>query len=318
MVSPLRRPAVASIAKVGGTKNPDVRAILNLAPELVIANAEENRREDIERLRAGGIPVFTTYPRTVPGAVESILRMGRALGRESGAAALAKQITLAVSGIEAALGVWSKLRLRVFCPIWKKPWMSFNADTYAHDVLRMLGYNNIYASAGERYPTVTLEEAIERRPDIVILPDEPYAFDESDVAELKSMLPPALGRRVLIVGGRDLHCEGRLDDHQFCNARPARRQSRRRSYGEWAQIARGENGAGACRGHIIVARFEGINLDVAKKLSERDRYIFRNCGVDDGGSGRVACDRRGASFELTRSVAGYRSCRERTAGRECR
>lgn len=200
--------AVASIAKVGGTKNPDVRAILNLAPELVIANAEENRREDIERLRAGGIPVFTTYPRTVPGAVESILRMGRVLGRQSGAAALAKQITLAVSGIEAALGVWSKLRLRVFCPIWKNPWMSFNADTYAHDVLRMLGYNNIYASAGERYPTVTLEEAVERRPDIVILPDEPYAFDESDVAELKSILPPALGRRVLIVGGRDLHWYG--------------------------------------------------------------------------------------------------------------
>ncbi len=200
--------AVASIVKVGGTKNPDVRAILKLEPELVIANAEENRREDIERLRAGGIPVFTTYPRTVPGAVESILRMGRALGREAGAAALAKEITLAVSGIEAALGVWSKLRLRVFCPIWKNPWMSFNADTYAHDVLRMLGYNNIYASVGERYPMVTLEEAIERRPDIVILPDEPYAFDESDVAELKSLLPSALGRRVLIVGGRDLHWYG--------------------------------------------------------------------------------------------------------------
>lgn len=200
--------AVASIAKVGGTKNPDVRAIMKLEPELVIANAEENRREDIERLRAGGIPVFTTYPRTVPGAVESILRMGRALGREAGAATLAKEITLAVSGIEAALGVWSKLRLRVFCPIWKNPWMSFNGDTYAHDVLRMLGYNNVYASAGERYPTVTLEEAVERRPDIVILPDEPYAFDESDVVELKGMLPPALGRRVLIVGGRDLHWYG--------------------------------------------------------------------------------------------------------------
>src|SRR5258708_6127586 len=200
--------AVASIAKVGGTKNPDVRAIMKLEPELVIANAEENRREDIERLRAGGIPVFTTYPRTVPGAVESILRMGRVLGRESGAAALAKEITLSVSGIEAALGVWSKLRLRVFCPIWKNPWMSFNADTYAHDVLRMLGYNNIYASAGERYPVVTLEEAIERRPDIVILPDEPYSFDESDVVEVKGSLPPALGRRGLIVSGRDLHWYG--------------------------------------------------------------------------------------------------------------
>ena len=152
--------------------------------------------------------MFTTYPRTVPGAVESILRLGRALSRGAAAAALAKEITLSVSGIEAALGVWSKLRLRVFCPIWKNPWMSFNADTYAHDVLRMLGYNNIFASAGERYPMTTLEEAVERRPDIVILPDEPYEFDESDVAELKTLLPPALSRRLLTVSGRDLHWYG--------------------------------------------------------------------------------------------------------------
>lgn len=200
--------AVASIPKIGGTKNPDIDAIVKLAPELVIANAEENRREDIEQIRAAGVPVFTTYPRTVPGAVESMLRMGRALGREAEAAAMAKEITLTVSGIEASLGVWSKLRLRVFCPIWKNPWMSFNADTYAHDVLRMLGYNNIFASAGERYPATTLEAAVELRPDIVILPDEPYVFDESDIAELKPLLPPALSRRVLIVSGRDLHWYG--------------------------------------------------------------------------------------------------------------
>ena len=200
--------AVVSISKVGGTKNPDVRAIMKLEPELVIANAEENRREDIERLRAGGVPVFTTYPKTVPGAVDSILRMGRALGREAEAGALAREITLSVSGIEAGLGVWSKLRLRVFCPIWKNPWMSFNGDTYAHDVLRMLGFNNVFASAGERYPTTTVEEAVELRPDIVILPDEPYEFDDDDVTELKTMLPAALARRVLIVGGRDLHWYG--------------------------------------------------------------------------------------------------------------
>ncbi len=199
---------VASIQKIGGTKNPDVRAILKLEPELVIANAEENRREDIERLRAAGIPVFTTYPRTVPGAVDSILRLGRVLSHEEEAGTLARQIALCVSGIEATLGVWAKLRLRVFCPIWKKPWMSFNADTYAHDVLRMLGYNNVYASAGERYPMTTLEEALERRPDIVILPDEPYEFNESDVGELKTLLPPALSRRVLLVSGRDLHWYG--------------------------------------------------------------------------------------------------------------
>jgi len=201
-------PAVASIPKVGGTKNPDVGAIVKLEPDLVIANAEENRREDVERLRAAGIPVFTTYPRTVPGAVESILRMGRALDREPQAATLAREITLAVSGIEAGLGVWSKLRLRVFCPIWKKPWMTFNADTYAHDVLRMMGFNNVYAAAGERYPRTTVEDAVEHRPDIVLLPDEPYEFDQGDLEEMKAMLPPALGRRVLLISGRDLHWYG--------------------------------------------------------------------------------------------------------------
>jgi ABC-type Fe3+-hydroxamate transport system substrate-binding protein len=199
---------IGAVAKVGGTKNPDLRAIGELAPDLVIANAEENRREDVERMRAQGIAVMTTYPRTIPGAVESLLRIGRALACETEAGALAREITLSVSGIETAVGVWSKLRLRVFCPIWKNPWMSFNADTYAHDVLRMMGYNNVFASAGERYPMTTLPEALERRPDIVILPDEPYEFGERDVDELKKALPPALSRRVLIVSGRDLHWYG--------------------------------------------------------------------------------------------------------------
>ncbi|HVN64742.1 MAG TPA: helical backbone metal receptor [Candidatus Binataceae bacterium] len=200
--------AVKSIPKVGGTKNPDLDAIRALAPDLVIANQEENRREDLDGLRAAGIPVMVTYPRTVPGAVDSILRIGRAVGREPAAADLARKITLCVSEIEANLGVWAKLRLRVFCPVWKNPWMAFNADTYAHDVLRMLGYNNIYASAGERYPSTTVAEAVERRPDIVILPDEPYRFGEGDVGELKAVLPPALARRMLIVSGRDLHWYG--------------------------------------------------------------------------------------------------------------
>jgi ABC-type Fe3+-hydroxamate transport system substrate-binding protein len=199
---------IGAIPKIGGTKNPDLRAIGDLAPDLVIANAEENRREDVEQMRAQGIAVLTTYPRTIPAAVKSLLDIGRAIACEAEAGALAREITLVVSGIETAVGVWAKLRIRVFCPIWKNPWMSFNADTYAHDVLRMMGYNNVFASAGERYPMTTLAAALERRPDIVILPDEPYEFGERDVEELKKALPPALSRRLLIVSGRDLHWYG--------------------------------------------------------------------------------------------------------------
>ncbi len=200
--------AVARVVKVGGTKNPDIAAILRLKPDLVVANAEENRRQDIESLRAAGLPVFTTFPRTVPGALESILRLGAVLGCEAQASALARDIVGAVSEIEAGLGIWSKFRLRVFCPVWKNPWIVFNANTYAHDVLRMLGFHNVFASAGERYPRTTIEDVIGRRPDLVLLPDEPYKFRPPDVEQLKAELPAGLARRVLIVSGRDLHWYG--------------------------------------------------------------------------------------------------------------
>ena len=199
---------VESIRKIGGTKNPDLRAIAELSPGLIIANAEENRREDVERMRSLGIPVLTTYPRTVPAAVESLLKIGRCAGCEPEAGALAREITRSVSEVEADVGVWSKLRLRAFCPIWKKPWMAFNADTYAHDVLRMMGFNNVYASMGERYPVTSLEEALDLRPDVVLLPDEPYEFSDRDVDELRTTLPAGLARRVLIISGRDLHWYG--------------------------------------------------------------------------------------------------------------
>jgi ABC-type Fe3+-hydroxamate transport system substrate-binding protein len=200
--------AVAAVPKIGGTKNPDIKAILDLKPDLVIANAEENRREDIERLRAGEIAVFTTYPRTVASAVESILKLGNVVGRPAEAGAMARDIVKTVSEIETGLGAWSKLRFRVFCPVWKNPWIAFNGDTYAHDVLRMLGFNNIYAAAGERYPRVTLEAALELRPDYVLLPNEPYEFDAKDAEELKPLLPAPLSRRVVLINGRDLHWYG--------------------------------------------------------------------------------------------------------------
>ncbi len=201
-------PETAQVAKIGGTKNPNIEAIAELGPDLVIANAEENRREDVEHLRRLSIPVFVTYPRKIASAVESILKLGTVVNCEAQANAMARGIVREVSAIETELGAWTKLRFRAFCPIWKNPWMSFNADTYAHDVLRMLGFNNIFGSAGERYLRTTIEEAVELRPDFVLLPDEPYEFRAKDLEELKGSLPPPLSRRVVLINGRDLHWYG--------------------------------------------------------------------------------------------------------------
>lgn len=199
---------VTSLPKVGGTKNPDLRAIAELAPDLVIANAEENRRKDVERLRQQGIAVFVTYPRSVAAGVRTILGLGRLLGRGREASLLTRRIVRVVSNVETSLGIWNKLRFKVFCPIWKNPWMTFNQDTYAHDVLRLMGFSNVFAGAGQRYPRTTLDEALELGAQIVLLPDEPYRFDDSDVAEIKAMMPRGASRRLLLISGRDLHWYG--------------------------------------------------------------------------------------------------------------
>ncbi len=200
--------SVASLPKVGGTKNPDLPAILALKPDLIIANAEENRRQNVEWLRARGLAVYVTYPRSVAGALETILGLGKITGREDTASMLARDIVSRVSEIEAELGIWNKLTFRVFCPIWKGPWITFNGDTYAHDVLRLLGFKNVFATASERYPRTSLDQALELRPDVVLLPDEPYAFGPADIGELKQALPPMLARRVVPISGRDLHWYG--------------------------------------------------------------------------------------------------------------
>ena len=112
---------VAHLPKVGGTKNPQVARVLELRPDLVIANQEENRRRDVERLEAAGVPVWVTYPRSVRDGV-ALLRELAGLGDASGA--LGKLVDPIEAAVEAAASAPAARRARVFCPIWKAPWMS--------------------------------------------------------------------------------------------------------------------------------------------------------------------------------------------------
>lgn len=170
--------AVALLPKVGGTKNPDGNQILSLRPDLVIANAEENRHADVACLRTAGVRVFVTYPRRV-AAVPALLRK---LGRLCGCGARAEEMASELE--EELAGQPPPVRRRVFCPIWKNPWMSMNADTYAHDLLDHCGGENICGSQQQRYPVVSLEEIAAFDPEVVLLPDEPYRFSRRDRAEL--------------------------------------------------------------------------------------------------------------------------------------
>jgi ABC-type Fe3+-hydroxamate transport system substrate-binding protein len=183
--------------KVGGTKNVDVAKLLSLRPDLVIANQEENTREDIERIIAAGAPVFVTYARTVSGALDEL----RALGEMTGAAEAARRIAAEAEQELASTAAENGTAVRVFCPIWRNPWMTVNEDTYIHDMLRVCGGANIFADQADRYPTVSLQEAAHLRPDVVLLPDEPYRFGEKHIPEVIEALA---GVRIYLVDGKQL------------------------------------------------------------------------------------------------------------------
>lgn len=226
---------VARLPRIGGTKNPDVKRIIELQPDLVIANQEENRKEDVLELQAAGIPVWVTFPRTVADAFNLLWNIMHVFDEP----VMVPRIRL----IEQTMDwVWriSERRLeenpcRVFVPIWLDPLMTFNADTYASDLLRVCGALNVFAErerrypleadvgqgrpleaddprmAGRdtRYPRVTMEEVIAAQPDMILLPSEPFAFTQEHIALFANLdIPAARNDGIILVDGSLLTWHG--------------------------------------------------------------------------------------------------------------
>ncbi|SDK11457.1 hypothetical protein SAMN05421874_105170 [Nonomuraea maritima] len=169
-------PAGLDVARVRGTKNPDLDAVRRLRPDVVLANFEENRPQDIEALRASGLAVWVTRILTLEQAFDSLARMFTQACR-----------TEPPAWLDMAREAWREPctgpRRTAVVPIWRRPWMVVGRDTFTGDVLRHLGVDNLYAGHPERYPKVPLDELNGRRPDVVVLPDEPYAFSSADGPE---------------------------------------------------------------------------------------------------------------------------------------
>ena len=192
---------VAAKARVGGEKNPALDAIRALGADLVIANVEENLREHVEALRGWGIPVYVTYPRTVAEGIRLVRELGVLTGAAERGAAIAAALESDLARTLGARGAGP--RPRVFCPIWRRPYMAVGGDTYANDMLSVCGGDNVFAGATGRYPTVTLEEVAAAAPDVILLPDEPYRFravHREDFAAFPTMPAVRDGRLPLIDG----------------------------------------------------------------------------------------------------------------------
>lgn len=189
---------VRGLEKVGGTKTPDVARIVGLAPDLVLLNEEENRREDAQALAAAGVPCHVSFPRDVPGTAAMVRDIGAALDARAAAEAIARDIEERTARVrQATRGArpvpWAYL-------IWRKPWMSVNKDTFAHALLDQAGGRNVFGERTERYPTVTPEELAAANPRLVLLCSEPFPFEDKHARELAEATGLPLERFVLADG----------------------------------------------------------------------------------------------------------------------
>lgn len=196
---------VASKARVGGEKDPKLEVIRELGADLVVANIEENVREHIETLRGWGIPVYVTYPRTVAEGVRLVAELGQLVGARDEGRALARQLSARLERVRS-----SGARARVFCPIWRLPYMTINRDTYIDDMLRVCGGDNVFGERPKRYPEVTLDDVAVANPDVVLLPDEPYRFRRAHFADFApyASVPAVRDGRIHLVDGKLLSWYG--------------------------------------------------------------------------------------------------------------
>ncbi len=228
---------VEEIAVVGGTKDVDIEAVLALAPDLVLANQEENSRANLEALAEAGAMVFVSFPKRYADAIAHMGRLARMFGinPREGSAAAKELIRQGYACLETA--PVAELT-KVFVPIWMDPMMTFSDNTYSHEILHLAGAVNVFAdrkrkyplkadlgmrsplsadqvaNRDKRYPRITEEELIERAPELVLLPNEPYEFSEKDHAYFSGLdIPAAANGKVLFVDGKDLFWPGARSVH---------------------------------------------------------------------------------------------------------
>jgi ABC-type Fe3+-hydroxamate transport system substrate-binding protein len=170
---------------VGGTKNPDVDAIVALRPDLVALDVQENRREDADALTAAGLDIV-------------VLDVVDLAGLDAELAKLADAIGLPVPAPVVSAGPVPDATRSAFVPIWRRPWMTVAAGTYGSALLDHLGVHNVFAESTTTYPEVTLDDVAARVPDLVLVPSEPYAFGPEHLAELAGIAP------VVEIDGQDL------------------------------------------------------------------------------------------------------------------
>lgn len=176
---------VGAVETVGGTKNPKVARIVALAPDLVLMNEEENRREDADALAAAGLQCHVSFPRDAAGAAAMVRDIARALQRDAEGEAIARDIEERSERARAAARGRPSVSLAYL--IWREPWMAAGGDTFVSALLEQAGGHNVFAARGDRYPVVTPRELGAADPHAVLLSTEPFPFAAKHADELAAL-----------------------------------------------------------------------------------------------------------------------------------
>lgn len=168
---------------IGGTKNINIRQILDLEPDLIIANKEENRKEQIEKLK-DFCPVYTSDVRSIPSALDMITDIGRLVNKENEANKIALDIEVKLVNFKPLNNVSESIAYL----IWKNPLMVVGNDNFIHSLIEWGGWTNVFEDR-DRYPGISEDELKNAKPDRILLSSEPYKFTDEDIPYFKSLLP---------------------------------------------------------------------------------------------------------------------------------
>lgn len=168
--------------RIGGTKTLNISDILDLKPDLIIANKEENVKKQIEQLQIN-TEVLLTDLKTVEDNITLIEEISTLTDRRMTGIRLVSEFKAALDSI-----VPLSSTLRCAYLIWQKPYMTVGRDTYIHDVMANLGLENIF-SERDRYPTISLEDIKEKKPDVILLSSEPFPFGVKHLNFFQSVFP---------------------------------------------------------------------------------------------------------------------------------
>ena len=182
--------------RVGGTKAIKLDLIRQMKPDLIIANKEENVREQIEEL-AKDFPTWTSDVNTLSSAYEMIEQVGLMTGKQEVAQELIATIKTNFSRLPTSATRPDNDRISAIYLIWHNPFMTVGGDTFIHSMMEAASFQNLFADRS-RYPETTIAELRELNPGLVLLSSEPFPFKQKHIEELQPHLPNS---RIILVDG---------------------------------------------------------------------------------------------------------------------